>query len=413
MWESQSFLTTEFPGIGGVIKACDEDFFVEEQPLYEPCGSGTHTYLLMEKQGMGTREALSAIARALSIRHRDIGYAGLKDAHAVTRQWISIEHIPWERIESLSIPQIRILKIMRHTNKLKPGHLAGNRFVIRLRRPGLSLEQAAITAKQVLAVLGKKGVPNFFGVQRFGLLGTNHLLGRAVVFNQAETYMDLFLGRAQEMTDIVEARALYDRGDYQNALGAWPQNSIDQRRTLGLLIKAGGKKNKAFKRVDKRLKSFFVSAYQSWLFNRVLAMRMPDIDRILQGDMAYKHSHGACFSVEDAQLEQPRCDRFEISPTGPLLGQRTVRLTGPAGAIENPILDEEELGEEEFKRMQTFGAPGGRRPLRFQPRHTDVAIGSNQDGSYLMIRFELDAGCYATTVMAEIMKNDPSQDDRK
>ena len=98
--------------------------------------------------------------------------------------------------------------------------------------------------------------------------------------------------------------------------------------------------------MDKHLKGLFISAYQSDLFNRVLAARMPNIDKLLLGDMAYMHDNGACFHVEQPEVEQPRCDRFEISPTGPLLGRRTTQLTGPAGEIENPILDAEALNDE-------------------------------------------------------------------
>jgi len=157
--------------------------------------------------------------------------------------------------------------------------------------------------------------------------------------------------------------------------------------------------------VDKHLQGLFVSAYQSDVFNRVLAARMPDIDKVLLGDMAYKHDNGACFRVEQAETEQPRCDRFEISPTGPLLGQRTTRLTGPAGDIENPILDAEAFGENESGHMRRLGARGGRRPLRFQPKNAGLAAGQDDLGPYLELRFELDAGCYATTLISEITKD--------
>lgn len=413
MLESTIFLTTECPGIGGVIKTCDEDFFVEEKSLYQPSGDGTHAYFLIEKRGVGTREAVSRIARTLNVRRLDIGYAGLKDARAVTRQWMSVEHVPVERIESLNVPNVRVLQVTRHTNKLKPGRLAGNRFAIRLRQPKLPLDQAARIAEQVLAVLSERGTPNYYGPQRFGRLRINHRLGKAVAHDRAEDFMDLFLGRARDTDETSQARVLYDQGRYQDALELWPLGRLDKRRVLKALVQAGGDKKAAFRRVDRHLKGLFVSAYQSWLFNRILTARMPEIDTLLTGDMAYLHGNGACFPVDDADLEQPRCARFEISPTGPLLGRRTRRLTGPAGAIENPILDREELGEPEFKRMQKLGAPGGRRPLRFQPRHIDISFDSDENGPYLLIRFELDPGCYATTVMSEIMKNDSSQDDRK
>jgi len=408
MPDSLPFLTQDQPGVGGVIKTRPEDFFVEELPAYEPCGSGTHIYALIEKNGLGTREALDRVAKALNIQRREIGSAGLKDAHAVARQWISIEHIQPERLEQLSLAQVRVLKTSRHTNKLKPGHLRGNRFVVRLRKLVLPIEEARKTAESVMAILACRGVPNYFGPQRFGNHRNNHLLGRALARNDAVEFMDQFLGRPNAQADsptVLQARKLYEEGRYEEALQFWPGQFADHRRALRAIIAGKGKKKRGLFTVDKHLQGLFVSAYQSDVFNRVLAARMPDIDKVLLGDMAYKHDNGACFRVEQAETEQPRCDRFEISPTGPLLGQRTTRLTGPAGDIENPILDAEAFGENESGHMRRLGARGGRRPLRFQPKNAGLAAGQDDLGPYLELRFELDAGCYATTLISEITKD--------
>ena len=128
------FLTNEFPALQCAIKTCDEDFIVEELPLYEPSGQGTHVYALIEKKGISTPDALAQIARVLGIPRWQIGFAGQKDARAVTRQWISVEHIKPEQLLELDIPKIKVLSVDRHGNKLKLGHLSGNRFVIRLRK---------------------------------------------------------------------------------------------------------------------------------------------------------------------------------------------------------------------------------------------------------------------------------------
>ncbi|MBN1508673.1 MAG: tRNA pseudouridine(13) synthase TruD [Sedimentisphaerales bacterium] len=408
MHDSLPFLTADIAGIGGVIKTRPEDFFVEELPLYEASGSGTHVYAQIEKKGLGTREALDRIARALNASRRDIGLAGLKDAHAVARQWISIEHIEPQRVEQVAIPDVRILQTTRHTNKLKPGHLRGNRFVVRLRKLALPLPQATETAQNVLSTLGRRGVPNYFGPQRFGNHGDNHLLGKAVVQNDAAAFAGLFLGHPNGDIDspaVLEARRLYDEGRYEEAARAWPGSFFDQRRALRAMIAGKGNKKKVFYTVDKHLKGLFVSAYQSDLFNRVLLARMPDIDKMLLGDMAYKHANGACFRVEQPQVEQPRCESFEISPTGPLLGERTTRLTGPAGEIENPILDGENLSDLDMRQMKHFGSRGGRRPLRFQPRNASVTSGQDDLGPYLELAFELDSGCYATALLAELTKD--------
>ncbi len=401
-------LTADLEGVCGDLKARVEDFCVEELPRYEPCGHGTHAYALVEKTGLPTMEVAARIARDLGVARRDIGYAGLKDARAVTRQWMSIEHVDPARLAALNIPRIRILATARHTNKLKPGHLAGNRFVIRLRNLDRPPAQAAALAGEIMNVLVRRGVPNYFGPQRFGNRNDTHLLGRAICTEDIDEFFDLFLGRPSpdESARAGAARTFYEAGDYEGAINTWPANCADQRRALRALIKADGNRCKAFKSVDKHLRGFFVSAFQSSLFNHCLVARMPRIDMLLDGDMACKHINGACFTVEDAALEQPRCDAFEISPTGPLLGHRMYKLAGPAGAIENPILDAAGLTDDHLTTMQHFGGRGGRRTLRFQPRNAVISTPADARGPCLQLQFELDPGCYATGVIREITKSD-------
>ena len=402
------FLTADLGGTGGVIKESFDDFFVEEIPLYKAGGSGTHTYMFIEKKGLSTSEAIDRISRALNILRKDVGSAGLKDARAVARQWLSVEHIDSEIIAAMQIANIKILEITRHTNKLKPGHLAGNRFVIKLRLPQIPLHQAALLAEQIMSVLAKRGVPNYFGLQRFGSRKNSHLLGYAVIKSDFEQFIDILLGRPHpdDIPPVAAACVFYEQGQYQKALEAWPRVNREQRRALQFLIKSGGDKKKAFDAFDKYMKAFYISSYQSYLFNMVLARRMPDIDSLLVGDMAYKHDNGACFAVEDAAAEQARCDNFQISPTGPLLGHRMTELTGPAGQIENTVLADAKLDEKDLKRMKRLGARGGRRPLRFQPRNWMVYCGQDDNGDFLQLEFELDSGCYATMLLREIAKKD-------
>src|SRR3712207_5138236 len=127
------YLTAEQPGIGGRLKVKPEDFIVEEIPLYLPSGEGQHLYAEIEKTGLSTYAAIKTIAQALNISPNAIGYAGLKDARAITRQTLSIEGATPEAINQLHLSNIKILKVNRHGNKLRVGHLAGNRFVIRVR----------------------------------------------------------------------------------------------------------------------------------------------------------------------------------------------------------------------------------------------------------------------------------------
>ena len=168
------YLTGDLPGIGGRIKERLEDFRVEEIPLYEASGEGTHVYFRIVKAGIPTPAAVDRIARHMGVRPHEIGLAGLKDARAIATQMLSLEHADTERLAALSDGQVRVTWTSRHTNKLRPGHLAGNRFSIRIRGAGAAELEPA---RRVLDVLCRRGVPNYFGRQRFGARGDTARLG--------------------------------------------------------------------------------------------------------------------------------------------------------------------------------------------------------------------------------------------
>src|SRR5580658_1947899 len=128
------YLTPDLPGIGGVIKERPEDFFVQELPLYEPTGQGEHVYCEIQKISMSTFDAVDRMARALDVPRFNIGYAGMKDAQAVSRQLFSILGTSEQAVSELHIPGITVQWVARHGNKLRLGHLAGNRFAIKIRQ---------------------------------------------------------------------------------------------------------------------------------------------------------------------------------------------------------------------------------------------------------------------------------------
>jgi tRNA pseudouridine13 synthase len=386
------------PGIGGRLKARPEDFVVEEIPLYTPAGEGQHIYAAIEKTGLSTYAAISAIARALNVSPRLIGYAGLKDAQGVTRQTISIEQVTPEAVASLNLPNIKVLSAKRHYNKLKTGHLAGNRFIIRVRE----VTKAAIPAAEaIIETLTKKGAPNFFGEQRFGNRGNTGRLGQLLIRQDAQEFVMEYLGRPQphETPAVQAARRLIDAERWAEALAIWPGRFNDERKAITAIKQAGGQLDVVFKTLHKNLKSLFVSAFQAQLFNELLADRLERLDRLEAGDVAYIHKKGAAFIVADAAAEQPRLDRFEISPSGPLFGLKTLLAEGQPGQRERAILDKYDLSLTDF-RAPGLKIQGGRRPYRFELKNTRMWWDEG-----LIVSFELQPGAYATTVMAEIMKN--------
>jgi tRNA pseudouridine13 synthase len=415
-----SYLTADLPGIGGKIKQHIEDFQVEEVPLYEAKGVGTHCYLKIEKRGFSTMAAADILAKALGRKNKDIGYAGLKDKQAVTQQWFSVEHLDTARAKALELPKgMKVVEITRHNNKIKRGHLAGNRFVIKVRneewgRVGVGMTEASRRAQAILDVLKNQGVPNFFGPQRFGMRRDNHMLGLALLKGDHQAFVDRFLGDPDESVDhgpVLHARHKYAKGDFAGAMELWPGHLRDERRALAAMGKKGNAKRASFA-VDLELKKLMVSALQSFLFNRVLERRLKKMGVVMPGDFCFKHENGASFlvgeTIEEAQKEQPRADAHEISPTGPLFGFRMSEAKAVAGQMEAEVLAEFKLKPEDFGGA--MGAPGGRRPLRLFAEDLSVEAGSDENGMFLEFEFLLPSGSYATVLLGEVMKEEVTLD---
>jgi tRNA pseudouridine13 synthase len=406
-------LTADVPGVPARIKERAEDFVVEELPLYPACGEGEHLYLTIEKRGLTTRDAARRVARALGVADRDVGFAGQKDARAVTRQRLSLRSTETERARTLDLAGLRVLEVERHRNKLRLGHLRGNRFRLRLR--GVP-EGRLSDVRAVLETLARRGLPNAFGAQRFGARGANHWIGRALLSEDFEAAVRALAGTPageagaapDESAAVRAARASFDAGDYAASAAAWPRGLREPRRVAEALAK-GKDARGALRRLDRPFLSFCVSAWQSHLFNRVLERRLQECDRVRTGDLAWRHVGGAVFAVEDAALEQPRADALEISPTGPLFGGRMTRPSGAPDAIEEAVLDEAGVTRASFEAPSPWRPTGGRRPLRVPVEEPEVEPGSDEHGPYVELRFVLPPGVYATTLVREITKDQGSQ----
>lgn len=339
------FLTADLPGCGGHFKETPDDFEVEEIPAYLPCGEGEHVYLYVEKRGVATPDAAKRISRHLGLPEGAVSWAGLKDKQALTRQWMSLQAKPGRETELSTFidPEVKLLQVTRHRNKLKGGHLNGNRFKIRLAKV-----KDLGAAKAVLAVLKERGVPNFFGAQRFGAAGTNAARGKAILLKAA----------------------------------------------------AGGRRG----RPDFERK-MLLSAYQSDLFNRVLTRRLDEglFSKVCKGDVLKKHESGGEFVCADPVVDQPRMDAFEVSPTGPMYGPSMRPAEDDVGADEAQVLTEEGL------TIASFAAGGGetegtRRLLRIGL--PDVTL--EPAGEDLWLSFTLPSGSYATVVLGELLKPTPA-----
>lgn len=349
-----------------------EDFIVEELPLYEPTGVGTHTYFAIRKRNLSTLEAINGIARELQVPTRDFGYAGLKDKNAVTTQMLSVEGIAPERVLRIEQPNIEVLWAERHTHKLRVGHLRGNRFELTLRD---TPHDILPLVKTMMAQLVAEGVPNRFGAQRFGNKNDSHLIGKALMKAEWETVLH-----------------------YMRTEDAPQMDSVARRMQQELARKPV---EKVITTIPYRLRRLYLSAYQAHLFNNILEKRMPHLGKLLAGDIAVKHSNGAPFLVEDPTSEQPRADAFEISPSGPIFGYKMRMPTGEVLDLEAATLRDEGVRLEKFRKVVGIRLPGTRRPLRMPIQLHEVS--AVEGGVGIRLCFTLPAGGYATVVVEELL----------
>lgn len=331
-------LTTDLPGTGGTTKRSPEHFVVEEIPAYELCGTGEHLFLWIEKRRLSATDLVAHLAGTLGIRDADIGIAGMKDKEAITRQYVSVPFSAEPRVGAVDSEQVQVLRVGRHRNKLRTGHLRGNRFRIILS----DLPPGAIErARPIVERLRQGGLPNYFGLQRFGRGGSTLAKGY---------------------------RAIRER---------------------------------SAAKLSRRLRRLALSSLQSALFNANLARRLHEglLHQVLAGEVMQVRASGGPFVVNDVGREQGRFEAGEIVPTGPLFGPRMRNPEFQAFVRESDLLARFGLAREQFTGFGKLML-GGRRALLTWPG--ELRVEPHPDG--LEFRFTLPSGSYATVLLRELQK---------
>lgn len=323
------------------LRCHPEDFIVDEQLNFSPSGSGEHLLLHIEKRGQNTQFVAKQLAALTGLRVRDISYAGLKDRHAVTRQWFCFkwpikQDLAWQ---DWQLEGCNILSVQRHYRKLRLGALKANQFQIRLRQLTDSAELLQ-RAEQI-----KQGVPNYYGEQRFGIAGGN-------------------LHMAQQLF-------------------------------------AGGSIT------DRKLRGLALSAARSYVFNQQVATRIANgqFNHVLDGDVLQLNGSGSVFRVPvaDAALQQ-RLDAIDVHPTAVLAGMGEPMVTGPAAELEQQVLAQH---TQLVQGLVDYRLRAERRSIRLVPQSLTIQL-QQQDA---IVNFALPAGCFATSVLRELVNyHDASRD---
>jgi len=364
-------------------------FQVTELPAYPPSGAGEHLYVRVEKENANSDDVAFALARATRRPARDVGYAGRKDRSAIARQWFSIRLAAEADLAKLAAPaggRLAVLEVGRHRNKLRLGHLAGNRF-----RLGLAGGDAAALAalRAALDRLTQCGVENRFGAQRFGDRGAN-----------------LAVARAWGSGDAARAAALCI-----DPAGAWrPDDPLPDEfrpglfgRVVGALRRAPAEPERALRAAGPRLAKLLASAAQSAVFNAVLDARREAglLHRARPGDVL-RRAGGGLFraSPEDAADATARAapGRLELFATGPLPGEDVFAPSPEVQAEELEWSAPAGVDWAWFGARSPLASPGTRREL-VAPFLEPPAL--ELEGGIVWLSFALPPGSYATEVLTQ------------
>lgn len=433
---------TKSLGVGGIIKHSMTDFIVEEvlvdnseakinhsgahQVLGSSLSKSRYLLCVLVKQNWDTFLAIRAIATQLGISTRRIQIAGIKDAKAVTAQYITVEGVSVEDVAKIQVKDIKAHPIGYVRNKISPYFLLGNKFHITIRDINHSesaiKKRIAITVKQLESI---GGVPNFFGHQRFGTTRPiTHLVGKAIVKENFEKAAMLFLAKPSlyEHPESRQARELlHATRDFKQALKHFPKKLCYERLMLRRLVDKPNDFVGVFRRLPVKLRKLFPQAYQSYLFNKFLSRRVANgipLNRAEVGDYIvnvertglplpsmYRAVNSQAVKETNNALESGRM-RIAI----PLIGFRKHPSQGVQGEIERTILEEERVAPENFKieAMPEISSRGELRtiitPLNNFTLEEILHDSADPSRRQAKLGFMLYRGSYATVFLREVIK---------
>ena len=405
-----SWYASDAEGIGGRLRATAEDFIVEEIPPEKKQTTGPFLICRLTKKNWELQHAVKEIAKRLGISHRRIGFAGTKDRNAITTQWISLYNVTREQVAAIYLKDITLEPVGPSNEGLSLGDLLGNRFDIVIRDP-----EPGDLAGRVQSVSGTAaaGVPNYFGLQRFGAIRpVTHRVGERILKGDYEqavlTYVGMEFPGEPDETRAIRSAFTATR-DPVPALHALPVHMNYERAMLHHLIERPGDYAGALQVLPPKLLSMFVSAFQSYLFNLALSQRLDDghaLDEPQPGDRLL-FANGRTDTVTTVNrpavqihLKRGRCTVALFMP-----GKEKFEAKTTGEKATEALLHEYHISPEDFARASAFVRTkyeGAWRPVALKAEIQSAL----EDGS-LRLKFTLPPGHYATTVCREFMKADP------
>ena len=424
-------------GIGGVIKRSVEDFIVEEILLNGLRASihleenrvrladhGRYLICVLVKRGWDTLLAIENIAKMLDISTDRIGFAGIKDANAITAQYISIGGIPIEKIFRINLENIWIKPLGYANEEISPKNLFGNKFTIMVNSINLKETTVLKRVKKIMEeITDFGGLPNFFGHQRFGTIRSiTHVVGKHIIKGDFKSAALAFLAQESpfESPGIKRLRReIRETMNFRKTLRKFPEKFVYERLMLEHLSKKPNDFIGALNRLPLNLRKLFVQAYQSFLFNKFLSERIRlgvSLKEAQIGDYVLKlDEHGLplkkAVKVEANNLSSINQEvrRGKMALALPLVGLKQPLSEGLQGEIEREVLEIEDIRPEDFRNPLKIkvNAFGNLRTAVTKIMNFNFEILKDKrerSKNSVKFRFTLHRGAYATILLREFMK---------
>lgn len=434
------FSTPKIEGIGGLYKHTFKDFIVKEivegdyildikqdntNHSFSEESKDRFTTFNLVKLNRDTFDVIRHISKALNIPIDSIYYSGLKDKCSISVQKVSIKGNHIEELRKLKLKDIFIRNISPSKKPVKIGSNWGNHFIITIRNIE-KFKNAEKRIKKIFQVLQIKGFPNYYGQQRFGTFRPNsHLIGRFILENKFKEAFDEFVVNSYS-TELIKSQIVRNElrktGNLEKALNDFPTSLNYERHLIKYLIENPSNYRGAINELPNYLKKLLISAFQSYLFNRMLSLRIKkgfSLFRPIKGDVVciLEDLNGSCSQViyqfggnYDKYLKEA-LSLNHAAIVIPLIGYDTDLDKFPLmKTLLEEIFDQEQINQEIFnyKQLRDFEFKGSYRPMIIKPTGLNLIefTGDDvfQDKFKLKLEFSLQKGSYATMLLRELMK---------
>lgn len=415
---------TPFVGVGGKLRTVPEDFVVREISQYPPQkDDGRFTIAEVTATNWETNLLIRELSNRLRISRKRIGFAGTKDKRATTTRLMSFYHVPREALAGVAIKDVRIENIYSSDRPVKIGVLSGNRFEIVMR--GVSKKIVSAEIQDVVSFFSDvSGFPNFYGIQRFGVIRPiTHLVGKHIIHGNFEHAVMSYVAnpiKGEDEKTFYLREQLQQTRDFAEALRLYPPQLNFEKAMLNKLVIDPEDFVGALKELPKNLLTMFVYAYQSYLFNKIVSERIRrelPLNSAVIGDIIRPVRKGMVddevilVTQQNVSKVNTQISRGKAVVSGLLFGSDSIFSEGELGEIEHDIIDEEKLDLRDFiiPEIPFISSSGSRRPLFASVNNLEFSLDDDElhDGKRaLTLKFELRKGCYATSLLREFMKAD-------